>query len=77
MSEYVCGSLLVFDDQSAQGMILHRGGRESCDKVADMIPAVSYNGEKRIAESRLLIMPEEEWNSMWEQPNQARESDNA
>lgn len=73
MNDFICGSFLAFDDNTAEGMVLHRGDRASCERMADMIPALAYNGSKHVIESQLLVLSEADWTGIWDQPS--RDSD--
>lgn len=65
MTNFVCASVLVFDDNTCHGMVLHSGTKESCDEIADVVACISYGGDKTVIKSELIIMPDKEWNDLW------------
>lgn len=49
MSYWITGSIIVFDDNGeAEMTVLHQGTQEECEKVAAMVPAVTYSGPRPI-----------------------------
>ena len=71
MSEWVGAYTLVFSDR-VEGQVLHRGDREECERVVDLIPAVSVSTDER-PEAFMHVMPADEWDALWEDSNQERE----
>jgi hypothetical protein len=56
---FVLLSLVQFDgNEHAKGQELHRGTYEECEKLKDVIPAVTYSGDKKPKSAKLLIVPE-------------------
>ena len=54
--EWMYVSCLQFDDETVSAQPLHRGDKESCERVADLIPAVSYSGDKTVTKSWMSIV---------------------
>jgi hypothetical protein len=55
--DFACYSALEFDDQTLAIQLHHRGTRESCEKTAELISALSYNGPKKVIYSGIHWMP--------------------
>ena len=55
--DFALYSALLFDDDTLSIQLLHRGTKESCEKTATLISALSYNGPKRVVESHVRWMP--------------------
>ena len=54
--EYVLTTVLEFSDR-AEGQVLHRGTKEDCHKLSDMMPAVMLSGAQKAPQSaRHLIV---------------------
>ena len=53
----MCTTRLEFDDGHLEGQVLHVGTPEECRQVADAIDAISYSGDGKIIDSRLVIIP--------------------
>lgn len=49
-------SVVEFDDNTLSYMRLHIGTVEDCEKVMDMLPAVSYSGNKTPARAYMKIV---------------------
>ena len=62
--EYVCAYVLIFAEGGAEGNVLHRGDKESCEKVSTAIPGVNYKGDRTVLEAQMLVVPASEWESM-------------
>jgi hypothetical protein len=58
---WVCFQLLTFTDGSAQAQLLAEGTQEECKRTRDLIDAVSYSGEKQIADVAMYAMPDAEF----------------
>lgn len=69
--DFACYSALLFDDETLSIQLLHRGTKESCEKCASLIDALSYNGPKRVVESCVRWMPWE----MYEEGIRAAQAD--
>lgn len=55
-------SVLEFDDNVTSVSLVHSGTKEECQLVADLIPAVAYNGPpKKIIASYLSLMSDEQY----------------
>jgi len=43
------------DEGDVEEGLLHRGTRGECERVADLIPAIAYKGERMVRECRMGI----------------------
>ena len=59
--DYIVASVVTFEDGTESVMPLHRGSRKECERVFDLVPAISYSGTKPARAARLAIMPAKEW----------------
>lgn len=60
--EFMCVSCIEFDDGgSVSAQPLHVGDRESCERVADLIPAVSYSGDRPVKRAWMSIIKTQDW----------------
>lgn len=50
-------TVLEFDDGSSEGQIMHEGDEASCEKMSDLISAISYSGDRKVVGSRLVTIP--------------------
>lgn len=58
MSTWVCGYVLTFSDGGEpEEQVLHVGTREECERVADLVPAVSYSGSRPCSTARMVVCP--------------------
>lgn len=48
--EYVLTTVLEFSDR-AEGQVLHRGTKDECHKLSDMMPAVVLSGAQEVPQS--------------------------
>ena len=64
MTEFICASVIRFADGTAEAMLLHRGDQESCQKVAQMLPAVAYGGPKKCVGAETIVMDADQWDRM-------------
>jgi len=53
---YILTTILEFDDGVREGQIFHKGTVEECKDLANLIPAISYSGKKKIIKSCFKIM---------------------
>ncbi len=58
---HVLASYLLFEDDSLGVQKLHQGTLEECQKTAELIDAVMYNGGKKVKESGVRWMPLATW----------------
>ena len=58
---WVCFQLLTFTDGSAQAQLMGEGTREECMGIRDLIDAVSYSGERPLADVAMYAMPAAEF----------------
>jgi len=58
---HICASVIEFTDDSFIAQALHTGDLKSCEKVRDMIPAISYSGDKTPSKSYLTIIEKDLW----------------
>lgn len=57
---WLCGYIIEFTDGGEpEGGILHEGSREDCEKVRDMIPGVSYSGDRPIKHATIGVWQDE------------------
>lgn len=54
---FVATTVLVFDDNSVEGQILHVGTEQECRQAAHLISGVAYGGEKRITRAGVDVFP--------------------
>ncbi|MGL1645769.1 hypothetical protein ACSTHO_23620, partial [Vibrio parahaemolyticus] len=60
--QWICAVKLEFSDGGVpEGQLIHRGTKEECERVYDMLPAISYRGSRPVSEARLLLMVDREW----------------
>lgn len=64
MSEYVAVSALEFADGSIEAFVLARGEGKKCRSVANMVPGISYSGDKPVKSARVVIMKAEDWEAL-------------
>lgn len=58
MTEFVCASIIDYEDGASAVVAVHRGDLESCKKVMDMTPGVTYVPNWRKARSASIeIIP--------------------
>lgn len=55
MSKFACGYVLEFAEGEPEEQVLHVGTLEECERMSDLIPAVSYSGERRCTGARFVI----------------------
>lgn len=55
---YVCAYVLEYEDRT-EGRVLHTGTKESCQRLAGMLPAVAVNDSPKNA--FMVVIPEDEW----------------
>ena len=56
-SLYICGYVLSFSDGgSKEEQVLCRGSKEECDMMMDLIPAISYSGDRPDPEARMVVV---------------------
>lgn len=58
---YYLTTCLQFADGSREGQFLHVGDQESCDEVNACLPAIMYSGDRQVAASAMLTIPEFEF----------------
>ena len=61
MDEHVVYYLIRFDDDEkpvAEGQVMHVGDKKSCEQVAELLPAVSYAGERPIKDAFMRVAPQ-------------------
>jgi hypothetical protein len=54
--EHYLTTAILFKDGHMEGQVLHVGTRAECERVANMVPAIAYNGPRAVEEARLSIM---------------------
>lgn len=59
-------SVFYFTDGLCSFSNLHTGTLEECRRMMEMIPAVSYDGDKQIKESILKICDKDQWAELQE-----------
>ena len=59
--EMVAAAVLEFENGDISASLLARGEGDKCARVADLVPAVAYSGDKKVTSSRIIIMPAEQW----------------
>ena len=60
--QFVCASVITFSDGGPESvMLLSSGTEEECRRTADLVPAISYNGDRPDPKGRLVIIPREWW----------------
>jgi hypothetical protein len=53
---YVCGYILHFSDgRESEGQVLHTGTKEECEKVMELMSAVSYSGDRPLSKCEGVI----------------------
>jgi hypothetical protein len=56
--EYIAGYAIKFSDGGDPEMVfLHKGTKKECDRVLDLIPAVTYSGKRPAAECFMFCIP--------------------
>lgn len=63
-ASWVCAYVLGFEDGTAEGRALTEGTKEECERVSQLINAVAYSGEKKVASSDTYVMPAAEWRAL-------------
>jgi hypothetical protein len=59
--DFVCCSVIEFGDGGEPSvMLLNRGTREECERVADLLSAVSYSGDRSPITASYLVVTEAE-----------------
>src|ERR1700739_3612395 len=59
--EYVTGCALFLRNGCSRAQILHRGTREECERVQDLVPGVAVNGDEDVIEAKTFIWPAAKW----------------
>lgn len=59
--EWVAGYAIKFTDGTTEGNLLHKGSKESCERVRDMVPAISYSGPLKFESAHTFVMPIADW----------------
>jgi hypothetical protein len=55
---WILGYVIEFSDGGEPEIqILHKGSEESCEKMANLLPAVSYSGDRPNPSASLIWMP--------------------
>lgn len=62
--EMVAATVLEFEGGDIHASLLARGEGDKCARVANLIPAVVYNGHKKVLSSRIVIMPAADWDAL-------------
>lgn len=60
---HVCGYVIKFTDGGEnEAEVLHVGTKEECERVADLIPAVAYSGNRPVKDCwmRVAKLPDPE-----------------
>ena len=58
---HICVYRLDFADNDAPEFgLLHRGTKDECERVADLIPAVSYSGGRHVQSCRIGVFEDEQ-----------------
>ena len=60
MPDFICTTILEYPDRY-EGQVMHYGDEESCQEVADMIPAVAINGDETPVAARIAVAPAEDF----------------
>lgn len=55
--QFVCCSYLDYEDGSASVAALARGDLETCKRVMDMTPGVTYSGNRKAISASIEILP--------------------
>lgn len=61
---FVTATVIQFEDGTMEAIQIHRGQKASCERTADLLPAVCYNGSKRAVDARVVIMPASDWDAL-------------
>jgi hypothetical protein len=59
--KYICGYLIHFSDGGEpEGRVLHRGSRDECERMGQVVLAVSYSGPRPDPRAEFFIVPDKE-----------------
>jgi hypothetical protein len=60
--DFMCVSCIEFADTgSVSAQPLHVGDLQSCERVADMLPAISYSGDRPVKKAWMSIIRTQDW----------------
>lgn len=65
MTDHVTALFLLIDGEE-YARIMHRGDREGCEYVRDNLHAVAHSGPGTVTDSRLVVMPHDEFTMLVE-----------
>jgi hypothetical protein len=57
MTFVCCYVLICADGGEPEVRELHRGNHESCEKVSNLLSAISYSGDRTVSSARMMIVP--------------------
>lgn len=63
-SSCILASVLEFTDGTFSAQCLFEGEPDECDECADLFPAMTYSGEKKVDRAYLRIFLREEWEAL-------------
>jgi len=63
-AEFICASVVRFDDGETSGMVLQRGSRQECESVCDLLGAITVNDPRPVVDARLVVIPADEWDAL-------------
>jgi hypothetical protein len=70
---YVCLSVVVFRDGTYSAQQLHEGDLVSCNKVAEMIPAITVSDPRPVDRAQLIVIAREDYRRAMEAPEASTE----
>ena len=61
MNEFVTGLALFLRNGRSKVQMLHRGTKEDCERMQDLVPAVAVSLEDQVEEARVFMRPAQQW----------------
>lgn len=62
--KWVVGYALDFEDGESEGRVIHRGTLEECERVRNLMPAVSYSGDRKVERAHSFVMRQSDWETL-------------
>lgn len=71
--EFVTGCAVFLRDGTSRVKALHRGAKEDCERVQDLIPAVAVDCDA--IDARTFVWPAEQWDELIHRGAQGKKGD--
>lgn len=64
LEEWIAASVIEFENGDIEAMVLARGDGKKCESVANMVPGITYNGDKKVKGARVVVMKASSWDAI-------------